>query len=50
MSAYVPGAREEDLLYQVLDEHLQTFLAECDESARVPKHARQELAAAPAGG
>ncbi len=44
MSAYVPAARGEDLLYQVLDEHLQTFLAECDESGvRVPKHARQEL-------
>lgn len=44
MSAYVPAARGEDLLYQVLNEHLQTFLAECDESGvRVPKHARQEL-------
>ncbi|MEQ1570835.1 MAG: hypothetical protein ABMA64_34720 [Myxococcota bacterium] len=31
MSAYVPAARGEDLLYQVLDEHLQTFLAACEE-------------------
>ena len=44
MSAYVPAARGEDLLYQVLDEHLQTFLAACDEDGvRVPRYAREEL-------
>jgi hypothetical protein len=44
MSAYVPAARGEDLLYQVLDEHLQTFLAACEEDGvRVPRYAREEL-------
>jgi hypothetical protein len=34
----LPAARGEDLLYQVLDEHLQTFLAACDEDGvRVPR-------------
>jgi hypothetical protein len=38
MSAFVPAARGEDLLYQVLDEHLQTFVAACDEDGvRVPR-------------
>jgi len=44
MSAYVPAARGEDLLYQVLDEHLQTFFAACDEDGvRVPRYAREEF-------
>lgn len=44
MSAYVPAARGEDLLYQVVDEHLQTFLAACDEDGvGVPRYAREEL-------
>jgi hypothetical protein len=44
MSAYVPAARGEDLLYQVLNEHLQTFLAARDEDGvRVPRYAREEL-------
>jgi hypothetical protein len=40
--AYQPAVRGEDVLYQVLDQHLQTFLAECEErGTRVARHVEE---------